>query len=572
MKVNTFVLLLFIFCLSKANESLGCNLCHSVIRNIKDFISDPERIKRAMQPVNYICGKFASKDFCNTFLFSALPIMLPNLLEMLDPENFCKFFQMCEYPHYIMDDNIAYRNRVLRDKPPEKNEKIEESNDKPLKILIMNDAHVDYEYQKGTIANCVGDLCCRNTTNTTHSGEPIMAGKWGYSGLCDLPPATLTSFLHEVIDVKQPDIIFWLGDNVDHNIYHAHDDDHIKAGIYITNVLKNSSYGARGKVYPLLGNHEVRPISQYDPTQKKNNASAWVFAHHAELWSHWLNDDSKASLKKYGRYTQMHPNSNLRIIAINSFIYDTLNSFLWANSTDPTNQLGWLEETLRIAEKNDERVFIIGHIPMSHVGTMKHWAYRYTVLIDRFSHIIKGQFFGHTHEDNFVIMKSKLDNQKVVGVSYDCPSLTSYGWMNPSFRMFFANPKTYDLLDFIQFRLYLDKANKNEDHAEWDIAYQFTKLYGVNNMSFPEFEKIDYKIKTDPNLWKRMVDLEFSEGNRGKQNIQQAGAREFYYCYYTSASFFELEKCTGGKYLGLAYTAGYTFAKILAPWKIKTYD
>ena len=68
-------------------------------------------------------------------------------------------------------------------------------------------------------------------------------------------------------------------------------------------------------------------------------------------------------MQKYGRYSQMHPNSNLRIIALNNIVNDIVNTFLWINEQDPTNELKWLEEVLEEAERNKEQVLIIGHLP-----------------------------------------------------------------------------------------------------------------------------------------------------------------------------------------------------------------
>lgn len=66
-------------------------------------------------------------------------------------------------------------------------------------------------------------------------------------------------------------------------------------------------------------------------------------------------------MRKYGRYTQLHPNTNLRIIALNVMVQDGLNSYLWSNITDRFGELAWLQETLDYAEKNKEAVIIIGH-------------------------------------------------------------------------------------------------------------------------------------------------------------------------------------------------------------------
>lgn len=76
-------------------------------------------------------------------------------------------------------------------------------------------------------------------------------------------------------------------------------------------------------------------------------------------------------MRKYGRYTQLHPNTNLRIIALNSMVQDGMNSFLWSNVTDKFGEIGWIRETLDIAEKNNEAVIIIGHYSPFNRWTIK---------------------------------------------------------------------------------------------------------------------------------------------------------------------------------------------------------
>ena len=52
------------------------------------------------------------------------------------------------------------------------------------------------------------------------------------------------------------------------------------------------------------------------------------------------------------------------------------------------------------------------------------WAERYAALIDRFSHVVRGQFFGHTHQDHFESLHSYLDNS-LIGTIFIAPSMTT---------------------------------------------------------------------------------------------------------------------------------------------------
>jgi len=68
-------------------------------------------------------------------------------------------------------------------------------------------------------------------------------------------------------------------------------------------------------------------------------------------------------LRLNGFYSTYNAKFNLRVIVLNTQTCDTLNFFLLKNPTDPQNILAWLREELYIAEKNNQTVYIIGHIP-----------------------------------------------------------------------------------------------------------------------------------------------------------------------------------------------------------------
>ena len=104
-------------------------------------------------------------------------------------------------------------------------------------------------------------------------------------------------------------------------------------------------------------------------------------------------------------------------------------------------------------------------------------------MVDRFANIIRGQFFGHTHHDEFEIVRSYSDDTPA-GVVFITPSLTSYicfdiflcicrmGGLYPSFRVFEIDAETNQPINYYQYRLDLEKWNQNlTGPIEWDLAY-----------------------------------------------------------------------------------------------------
>lgn len=47
-------------------------------------------------------------------------------------------------------------------------------------------------------------------------------------------------------------------------------------------------------------------------------------------------------------------------------------------------------------------VYLIGHIPPK--SNLNDWSMRFNAIVDRYSYIIRGQFYGHTHSDHVSFM------------------------------------------------------------------------------------------------------------------------------------------------------------------------
>lgn len=54
----------------------------------------------------------------------------------------------------------------------------------------------------------------------------------------------------------------------------------------------------------------------------------------------------------------------------------------------------------------------------------------------RFEDTIAAQFYGHTHEDEFEVFYDVEDEERAVGVAYITPAVTTFSYLNPSYRVF----------------------------------------------------------------------------------------------------------------------------------------
>jgi hypothetical protein len=63
--------------------------------------------------------------------------------------------------------------------------------------------------------------------------------------------------LHQIKDVIKPDLMFWAGDSVPHNVDSLTIENNIDIMLNITEVVKKGTEGI--KMYPAIGNHDTYP-------------------------------------------------------------------------------------------------------------------------------------------------------------------------------------------------------------------------------------------------------------------------------------------------------------------------
>lgn len=88
--------------------------------------------------------------------------------------------------------------------------------------------------------------------------------------------------------------------------------------------------------------------------------------------------------------------------------------------------------------------------------------------------------YAHSHNEYFNIVKDNAGNSLLVSVVN--PSATTLFNVNPSFRVYEMDPNSYEILDFIDYRLNVTKSNE-ERKAHWYEALRFTEYFKVPSMS-----------------------------------------------------------------------------------------
>jgi sphingomyelin phosphodiesterase len=103
--------------------------------------------------------------------------------------------------------------------------------------------------------DCGRPSCCRPDSGLAKTKDQA-AQKWG-DLKCDLPETTLQSMLTFIRDEISPDILFWGGDTVPHNVETQTAEDNINTILKATNLVTETLSSV--KTYVAIGNHDTYP-------------------------------------------------------------------------------------------------------------------------------------------------------------------------------------------------------------------------------------------------------------------------------------------------------------------------
>ncbi|CAF1058808.1 unnamed protein product [Adineta steineri] len=356
-----------------------------------------------------------------------------------------------------------------------------------LTVLHLADLHIDEHYQPGSNANCGRPLCCRD--GIPKVGE-IGAGFWGDYRTCDLPQWTAKNILKYIVqNEEQIDFIYFTGDIAPHDVWQQTQDKDLEEISYTTRLLKETF--PNKKIYPCVGNHESAP-----PDLFSTYNMSWLYPILANQWisQFGLNEQTRDTILKGGYYTTK-VTSNIRLISLNMNYCSENNYWLFINSTDPLGQLQWLIQWLQYAEQHQEKVHIIGHHPPRMCMVSFSWAY-YSI-INRYQNTITGQFFAHTHIDEFMLFYDEKDFQKPVSVAYISPSFTTYPNLNPGYRVYTIDAEnTTFVLDHRTVILNLTATNLYNT-TTFINEYSAKSAYAMKDLSPQEWNQLILRLEND---------------------------------------------------------------------------
>ena len=416
------------------------------------------------------------RDVCEGAIGLEGPILAQDLRKMSIPsktqELFClTIFGLCKWPA------VAPYSVPFPKPKPQKSRPVP-SGQPPLKIPHFSDIHVDLSYEEGSNWNCTKPMCCRSWTDADKPGKTnYPAGPYGNTR-CE-PPVTLEESMYSAIKplVSDPGFSLFTGDAIESFVW----------GITKTEIVNNlADANGRmeqiGQVFSAVGNHESSPVNAFPPMAVNAGGNSWLYNPLSTYWNEEIGSVPASSLdRNSGSYATMWGNSNLRIISVNTNYWHKNNFWLYEQTMerDPSGLLVWLVNELQGAEDKNQRVWIIGHMPMGSGDALHDQSNYFDQIVQRYEGTIAAMFWGHTHVDEMQLSyrdyRAKSFSTASVA-AYVAPALAPDSGP-PAFKVYDVDPVTFGVLDSTTY--YTDMSSPDfQTYPQWKKLYSVKEAYG----------------------------------------------------------------------------------------------
>ncbi|EME83863.1 uncharacterized protein MYCFIDRAFT_44398 [Pseudocercospora fijiensis CIRAD86] len=463
--------------LTEIASTASCAECRTVLFSLKALARFGDQAVVNALTTGCIRAGAEDEDVCKGIIAQEGPIVARTVRNIAIPSRASDL--LCTVLLAQCDVPKVRPHRIKFPKPKPNITRPAPSGQKPTIFVHFSDVHVDLDYEVGSSANCSKPICCRSFTPSDAPGNnSYPAGPYGNHN-CD-SPKTLEQSFYNAMERFAPDAKFALftGDVPEHHVWLVNQSSVTRS---IEDTYQEMSSTLRMPVYGTLGNHEAAPVNSYpfkgvvDPI-----SSQWVYDVVSNAWSKWIGKESRTA-DEYGAYSYKVPNTNLRIISLNTNLFYKFN--LWVYEADmqydPNRQFKWLVDELQSAEDARERVYIMGHMPPGVNDALHDGSNHLDQIVNRYDATIAAMFWGHTHKESFELSYSNhsdLSHETASMVSYISPSLTPTSG-SPAFRVLTVDPVTFGILDVTTYSAPLEHP-KYQQGPMWSKYASAKETYG----------------------------------------------------------------------------------------------
>ena len=237
----------------------------------------------------------------------------------------------------------------------------------------------------------------------------------------------------------------------------------------------------------------------------------------------------------------------MTIISLNNNFCNNYNLWLLPYPRDPADGLSWLVEELQKAEESGSKVYIISHIPPGIPNCLVSWSHQYTRIVTRYSNIIMGQFYGHTHYDEFSVLYNT--EGEPISVAFIAPSITPHDYLNPGYRIYLTDgareKSTHVVLDHQTYYVDLEHENKVDQNAtlNYTLEYSAKSDLGMEDMSPLSWSQYVNDLVVNKDEWSKFYKRYTRYGPYSSQHPCDETCKENILCRLLTFDSSELQMC-----------------------------
>ena len=362
---------------------------------------------------------------------------------------------------------------------------------------------------------------------------------------------------------NQPDLVFWTGDNIAHDIWNQSAHKNSEYTIQMTDWIKE--HWGEIPVFATTGNHEFFPVNvmRFDGVHPILNDLSTV-------WKDWFDDQAFESFKNFGFYSMplkgLSENwKGFRVMVLNTEVCNNMNWYLLTQNSDPFKHLEWIEATLRTAEENNEKVFVVAHVFPGGADCLYEWSVRYRAIVERYQHVILQHLVGHDHVEFFNVI-TDTTNKDAIGMM-QCPGgVTTFTDDNPAFKIYDIDYETG--LPVKSHKYYFNITEANEGNPEWKYAYEATEEYELEDLSPNSYKNLTERFLTEEGTATKYFQNKFTRSDTlGKGTCETEDCKKEQYCTAGNYLHFEAKDCLGLKRIDFIHDfVDSLFETMFDPW------
>jgi len=363
-----------------------------------------------------------------------------------------------------------------------------------FKIVQLTDIHIEPEYDVGSNANCGLMVCCLDRQG------PGTAGPYG-DYRCNVPVGTAAIVARKMAEL-QADMHLFTGDVAPHRAWNETEKSQYDCIRGVAKILREALPSKT--IITCLGNHDNYPTNLN--SMKFSKYTPAMLDVYLQEWQQVNGFDASQinTMRTGGFYTMLRPfngRKNFRIIATNSNYHYTLNFWNPLNhkqSDEVAKMKNLLETTLKNScDSGTELVILLIHHSIGDIDFVETEAIYYQNLIVKYAACIKLVISGHSHIDEFRLIKDISNELK--SIVFISGSVDTSDYKNPALRTFYFDRDTEELLDIDQYHLNLQKLPADGDPVV-ELEYSTRREYGMADMSPASFEDLLCRFETEPDL------------------------------------------------------------------------